>query len=135
VDTTLVEDGKCTTDDNKKKALHIHSNILRMLVLQYELSRWLPERNEILEVTDGLCKAMKATHDYLSKHTGPKVSWRQYLVLSKATSSSDHAKDLEDFVVDIEFTWDNDSVNDTALASTRCLIQSMISLSWLLLHT
>lgn len=118
------------TDDHSKRTSELRLKALRMLVLQYELLRWLPERTEILELTDSLCKAMAASHSFLSGETYSDISWTQYMVLSEATHIYENKPDPPaDLIVGIDLTWDKSSLSNITLESTRCLIQSMISLS------
>jgi hypothetical protein len=68
----VIHNGKnITRNHGRRTSREARLKILRMLVLQYELSRWVPERKEILELTDGLCKAMEDTHRFLLGNASP----------------------------------------------------------------
>jgi hypothetical protein len=125
----VIRNGKNITRKYERTTEEACQKILRMLVSQYALLRWLPEPKEILELTNGLCKAIEDTHRFFLGNASSLLRWTQYMVLC-TTSSLDLADDRgfgdQQKIVGIELNMSNISLDETACR----LVQSMISLSW-----
>lgn len=129
----LIDDEKNITRDYGQRTTDVRLRILRMLALQYELLRWLPEKKEVVDLTSVLCKAMEDTRHFILGDCSSELRWTQYMILSKAHTvfaAMNYEGADEKEIIGIELSMGNSRLDAEDMGSTRRLIQSMICLSW-----
>jgi hypothetical protein len=95
-----------------------------MLVLRFELVKWVREQDEVLEITDGLCNAMAENLRFFLGEDNNLIHWTQHMMLSGWKQAPGSKS-----IVGLNLAASKNSPSDDKLGSIRRLIQSMISLS------